>query len=141
MNPGDFMALADRLAISSEEADLRTAVGRAYYSAFHVSKELIESCGIVLPQSAEAHAKVVFCLKNAGNEDLDRAGTALGELRESRNDADYDLRDSQFQGSLVVLAQIDVAKQTVAWIRGVDPGSVRSAIRAYAKNILGLQVK
>jgi uncharacterized protein (UPF0332 family) len=141
MNPADFMALADRLAISSEEAELRTAIGRAYYSAFHTSKVLIDGCDVLLPKSAEAHSKVVYCLKNAGDPFLDRAGSALGNLRESRNTADYDLTQGQFKGLRHVLSQIALAKQTVAWIRAVDPQAVGNAIRAYAKNILGLQVK
>lgn len=50
MNPADFIALAVKLSNSQEEADLRTAVSRAYYGAFHSARQLLEECGIGFPR-------------------------------------------------------------------------------------------
>lgn len=46
MDPAEFISLALRLSTSHREADLRTAVSRAYYGAFHLVRELLEDCGV-----------------------------------------------------------------------------------------------
>lgn len=58
MGGRDFLDLAVRLSEGRSEAELRTAVSRAYYAAFHVAKELLEDAGIALPNTAEAHRNV-----------------------------------------------------------------------------------
>ncbi|HVS37819.1 MAG TPA: hypothetical protein VMS17_19835 [Gemmataceae bacterium] len=42
MNERDFLRLAAVLAGGATEAEWRTAVGRAYYAAFHVARRLLE---------------------------------------------------------------------------------------------------
>ncbi len=41
MDACDFISLAIRLSNSDQEADLRTAVGRACYASFHLAKQLV----------------------------------------------------------------------------------------------------
>jgi uncharacterized protein (UPF0332 family) len=36
-----FLAVAQRLAEGSDEADWRSAISRAYYAAFHVGRDLL----------------------------------------------------------------------------------------------------
>lgn len=46
MDPADFISLAIRLSNNPREADLRTAVSRAYYGAFHLARRLLRDCGV-----------------------------------------------------------------------------------------------
>ncbi len=41
MNERDFLRLAAVLAGGAAEAEWRTAVGRAYYAAFHMARRLL----------------------------------------------------------------------------------------------------
>jgi hypothetical protein len=49
MNWRDFLALAARLARDTTEADWRTAVSRAYYTAFHVTRQLLVDLNFTIP--------------------------------------------------------------------------------------------
>ena len=99
MDPADFISLAIKLSNSRQESELRTAVGRAYYGAFHAARELLEECGIRFPRAelfgADIHRKVRFCLDRADNEDAALVVIRLSSLREQRNYADYDLKTGQ----------------------------------------------
>jgi hypothetical protein len=48
MTGGDFLNCAERLAKSSDEADLRTAISRAYYGAYHMAVSLLRNQGVRL---------------------------------------------------------------------------------------------
>jgi uncharacterized protein (UPF0332 family) len=79
------------------EAELRTAISRAYYSAFHMSLWFLrERSGSNFNSSrtGDDHAAVIFHLKNSGTRELQNAGRILGNLRNDRNKADY---ESSFQ--------------------------------------------
>ncbi|HEX7380161.1 MAG TPA: hypothetical protein VF278_23775, partial [Pirellulales bacterium] len=73
MSPNDFVSLAVKLSNSAHEAELRTAVSRAYYGAFHSARDLLEDCGISFPPKellgADVHRKIRFCLESADNGD------------------------------------------------------------------------
>jgi hypothetical protein len=141
MTPVDFMALADRLVAFDGPAECRSAVSRAYYYAFHISLQFVEGCGIPLPKSAEAHAKLIMCLKNCSNLDLDSAGTALNELRAARNLADYRLDDPEYEQAKNARSKLLVAKQVVSWVSAASVVETRDPMRAYASNILGIALK
>lgn len=100
MDPREFISLAIRLSSSSRESDLRSAISRAYYGAYHVAGELLEGCGIVFSgkelYGADVHRKVRFCLRESGNHDAAKAGEKLGSLRDERNQADYALKLRKF---------------------------------------------
>ena len=89
----DFIDLATELAEGSSEAKHRTAASRAYYGVFHVAVQLLADAGIQLPDSAEAHRKVQFCLSECQESVGQQAGERLELLRRRRNLADYNLRE------------------------------------------------
>jgi hypothetical protein len=91
MNERDFLRLARALAAGATEADWRTAVGRAYYTAFHVARRLLEDLGFAVPRADRAHTYLAFRLQNSGDPAVSQAGTDLHTLRQDRNHADYDL--------------------------------------------------
>jgi len=91
----DFIQLSNRWSILPEgggggEAVWRTSICRAYYGAFHMAMQLLTDIGIRTPKN-NVHDFVRKALQHSGDKDLEKAGGMLAELRDSRNDADYDL--------------------------------------------------
>jgi uncharacterized protein (UPF0332 family) len=148
MDPADFISLAIRLSNSHNEADLRTAVSRAYYGAFHVAREFLEDCGVYLSGKelfkVEAHQKVRFCLGESRNEDAVMVGKKLGSLRDRRNEADYELKLTTFSNPANVAIEVRIARELVdAVVRcRTEPtfSAIRESVRAYARDVLRIQL-
>ncbi len=144
MNSADFLALAIRLSNSRNEAELRTSVSRSYYGAFHCVVELIEKCGVKLPEAAEAHEKIRWCLDQASHPDAKLASDKLNSLRADRNEADYDLRSVRFQNSLNAQLLLRVAQDIANAIANcaAEPvySDIRARIRKYARETLRFTV-
>lgn len=150
MNPTDFISLAVRLSGSRQEADLRTAVSRAYYGAFHAARELLEQCGVGFPAKelfgADVDTKVRFCLANTGDADASLIANKLSDLRSQRNFADYDLKSDRFSPAhpknVTVCSQLAI--EIVDWLEQCrsEPsfGSFRDKVRAYARDVLRLPI-
>lgn len=150
MNSADFISLATKLSNSRQEVELRTAVSRAYYGAFHSVRELLEECGIAFPPKdllgADIHRKVRFCLANSGNADAMLVAGKLDIMRQQRNLADYDLTTESFSLSNAknVRACVQRTVQIVDALqrcRG-EPTFVqfRETVCAYARDVLRLPV-
>jgi len=148
MDPAEFIVVAIRLCNSSNEADLRTAAGRAYYGAFHVALQFIVDCGVRFSPketyAAEVHRKVRYCLSESGNADAIFAGGILRLLRNQRNEADYNLDSSGFKSPGTVSANVRVAPEVVDAIQRcrVEPAfsQAREKIRKYARDVLRMRV-
>lgn len=148
MEPREFISLAIRLSSSQREADLRSAVSRAYYGAFHVACEFLENCGIQLSgkdlYGAEVHKKVRFCLRESGDFDAAKAREKLGSLRDKRNQADYDLKGTQFDGRTVAL-QLRITQEIVDVVdrcrQGASSAAICDNMKAYARDVLRLSVR
>lgn len=117
MNPSDFISLAVRLSNSSQEADLRSSVSRAYYGAFHLARQFLADCGLRFAQkdlyAAEVHKKVRYCLSEAANSDAVVVAGRLRFLRDQRNEADYDLDSNKFRTAGNSMAMIRVTQEIV----------------------------
>lgn len=148
MNPREFISLAVKLSNCRQEAELRTAVGRAYYGAFHAAREVLEECGVCFPPKelfgADIHRKVQFCLANAGDPDAALVAKKLNTLRRQRNQADYDLKTERFSLSNVknvrscvqmAIEIVDALEQSRS-AQGFGP--VREKVRTYARDVLRL---
>jgi uncharacterized protein (UPF0332 family) len=90
MNWRDFLPLAAQLAHGTSEAEWRSAVSRAYYSAFHISRRLLSDARFAIPRADRAHQYLVFRLSNCGEPAVEQTGRDLDTLRRLRNRADYD---------------------------------------------------
>lgn len=105
----DYLRLADELAaVTSDEAALRTAIGRAYYAAYGRAAEHLLARSL-LAQRAITHRKVWYAFQDPSNQDrwsIWRYGILLKEQREK---ADY---RRTFQGSLTQAAQDSVRRAT-----------------------------
>src|SRR5208283_5801638 len=92
MRGRDFLVLAKRLATASAEVEWRSGVSRAYYAAFHVARDLMESLGFNVPHADAAHKHMAFRLGNCAHSQVEAAGKDLDILRRHRNLADYDMQ-------------------------------------------------
>lgn len=139
MTGADFLPLANQLATSSSEPAWRTAIGRAYYAAFHVARQVLEDLGFRVPQADRAPAYLSMRLNNCGNAPLQQAASDLHSLRSLRNQADYDLHRPIRQ--TVALAQAQIAQQIIQTlaIAGQEPTrtQITDAIRVYERDVLG----
>ena len=99
-----------------KEASCRSAVGRAYYSAFGHLRDVLESAGFLLPKTGEAHGRLVVLLRSSSHERVRSAAGGLQDLRRKRNSADYDVGGSRtpsepfdpFRGGLAVCLAADI---------------------------------
>ena len=141
MNPEEFLVLAQTLCGGTKQAEWRSSVSRAYYSAFHTACILIESFQVTLPQGASAHQKVTYCMQQSKNSELEAAGRKLNAFREARNAADYQLDDKQFAKKKCAETYLAVAQEIILGIKGAQGNAeVRRNIRQYAHDTLKLKV-
>ena len=82
------MRVADRLS-DTDEAALRTAIGRVYYAVFCKNRETLSSAGLINTRGDDSDHRLVWeALKKSKREG---AANSLRNLRVYRNRADYDL--------------------------------------------------
>jgi uncharacterized protein (UPF0332 family) len=93
-DPNRFFGLAQELAGGADdEARLRTAVGRAYYSAFLQARQFLGVTG-----RSRVHGRVIGGLRS-----VDRAaGDQLAKLQALRAEADYDLAAQNWRSNWTV---------------------------------------
>jgi uncharacterized protein (UPF0332 family) len=142
MTGRDFITSAASLAKSSAEADLRSAVSRAYYGAFHEARALLHACGVWLPKTEQVHIKLGYCLRDCGDPIAADVGHQLEALRAKRRVADYDLDDNRFAAPSAARPEILTARDIVGALDALRPNEAsdfRAKIRAHAK-LLGLPV-
>jgi uncharacterized protein (UPF0332 family) len=137
-----FVACAERLSQSPDEADLRSAVSRAYYGAFHLVRTLLSECGVQLPKTEQVHVKMEFCLRGCGDPIAAHAGQQLERLRARRKAADYDLDDPRYITAPAVQSEIRRALgilETIESHLSDSASGFRARVRAHAK-VLGLTI-
>jgi hypothetical protein len=139
MSPRDFLDEADDLAAGTRESSWRTGASRAYYAAFHTARQLLLSCGFVVPQSDRAHAYLSFRLQNSGHPDVNMAGRLLRDLRGLRLWADYELgrplpQIEAFNASALGADIVRVLEE-VPTVPGLQ-GRITQAIRDYERDVL-----
>lgn len=115
----DYFDLANELAhkpthlSSSEEARLRSAISRAYYSSFILARNfLIDIERRKIKKDATAHAVVAEVFLNDPNYDPRRLriGIDLPVMKDIRNRADYDNNFSNLQYETI---------KVLRWAKGI----------------------
>jgi uncharacterized protein (UPF0332 family) len=90
----DYIELADELVDGpldvSAEAQWRAAASRAYYGAFCMARNALESEAHTFPETGRAHRDVRRTLQK--DPDRKKLGETLNRLHERRKAADYDDR-------------------------------------------------
>ena len=137
MTGNDFLLLAAELSQGASESYWRSATSRAYYAAFHVAREALESNQIPVPESAPGHERVYRCLNNAGEDELAKAGAKLNTLRSARNKADYEIGPRRFpKGQAAVdlgIARKVIGKVEASSLLGDSPEVTKQAILGYLR--------
>lgn len=103
---GLYLNLAEELKeFRNDQAKLRTAISRAYYSAFIKCRTKSNYSSY---KKGDVHEKVVIFFKNHEDSIAYTIGNNLDSLRSSRNKADY---DGDFTATWQkVESEIDLAK-------------------------------
>jgi hypothetical protein len=115
MNPREFGIFANRLANQDNAAvvELRTAVGRAYYSSFNVGIGLLKKLGVKLPGGWEGHRLLSVALRHCQDNALTIVSHELDDLRTGRWAADYDMLDHAVEDQRTVRKWCARAKQII----------------------------
>ena len=135
MDPKDFLRVANDLAKSDEAAELRSAVSRAYYAAFHVARKLLVDMGFEISKGSGAHGDICNYLGNAGNPTVEHAGSNIGDLKGWRNQADYELDLDEHENSRSVQKIVSITEQIIKDLEqccnGSDRDQIKGAISSY----------
>jgi uncharacterized protein (UPF0332 family) len=91
VDPKEFLSLAEILKQTKKEAHLRTAISRSYYALFNLLRDFLCENGIPFSRKVDDHKKVYFYFHNSKIEEFIQIGKDLDDLREERNDADYEM--------------------------------------------------
>lgn len=144
MTPNEFISVATQLLAGEGEGRFRTAVSRAYYGAFHFSREFLVECGVVIGIDAVAHRNVRWCLANSDDPRIKNLAKALEHLRKARNDADYELSSTQFAGRSAAKTEVERAVEIYTVLAAYQVAEAKNRvapnIRAYAAKI-GIPVR
>jgi uncharacterized protein (UPF0332 family) len=134
MDGKDFLELAKKLQNSEVEAERRTSVSRAYYAIFNHVKSFLNIHNIKLPRAAQAHEKAHQYLYNSGIEEAEDLADTLDNLREKRNDADYELISPKYNHDKLNCGLTCVkANQFFARFDKINPASLVKGITEYKK--------
>ncbi len=99
----EYLTLAQELTANSatspvHEANLRSAISRAYYAAFHKAQDhLINKDHSPIPHPVNIHFYVVNVFEDSNDTTRKKIGELLRHLRSIRNIADY---QNSFFGNL-----------------------------------------
>lgn len=121
MDAHQYLTFAESLARSvkddpaqpNAQATCRSAISRAYYALFLLTREFVESLGIEARRVPSSHVTLEQALQNSGVLTLERIGEAIGALRSARTDADYDMRKTEVETLARVEYVLDAAKAAI----------------------------
>jgi uncharacterized protein (UPF0332 family) len=88
-----YLDVADKLVSYNSEACYLSAISRAYYRAFGKVRSQLELSGFSFNQT-NIHQQVIAWLKNKADLDIKTIGWDLDKLRQERNRADYNAKES-----------------------------------------------
>jgi uncharacterized protein (UPF0332 family) len=134
MTGNDLIMLAGKLTanpgLGDAEARFRSAVSRAYYGAYHIAREFVESLGGTVPKNATGHFELSRLLWDSGQEDAHDAASRLDDLRRERNRADYDLDSTGFRDRVNAVKLVELADEVRTAIEHCRYEPALSKIRA-----------
>jgi uncharacterized protein (UPF0332 family) len=136
MTGRDFLPTARRLAGGRDEGDWRSAVSRAYFAAFHVTRDLLIALRFRPPQADCAHEYVYRRLNNCGLKPVVDAATVLTELRRRRNRADYDMhRANSASDAADAVIDAEFIIQTLDALTSIERTQITDAMKVYEQQI------
>jgi hypothetical protein len=111
MDSRDFFKLAEQsvVARTAGAAHFRTAIGRAYYSAFNFGSQILGELGFPPAENAHGHNQTVRLFQQSGDPALEAAAGILGDLYTLRLKADYQLKRTDVEKMKVAQAAVESA--------------------------------
>jgi len=111
MDPRDFRNLAVELVVvkNARAAHCRTAIGRAYYAAFHVASQVLGALQLPPAENPQGHIQAVRLLQQSGDPALETAGGLLRDLQGDRIIADYHLKKTEVETVRAAQASVEIA--------------------------------
>jgi uncharacterized protein (UPF0332 family) len=105
----DYLTFAEEIAQRPDEAALRSAISRAYYSAYCKARNHLSQSGVNVRTSS--HKWLWDNFRMSDDEDIRSLGLTGDRLRMARNRADYDNVFSDLNSA--VLTALPRARQIV----------------------------
>ena len=136
----DILELARGIArvasLGADEARCRSAISRAYYSAFHFARDFLEEFEIIVSAGPSGHGEVYRYLFNCGVPTAQSAARQLDVLRRNRNQADYDLNARHFESCTSAVFHIAQASNIKAELHVYlqNRAAIRAGIAAWKAN-------
>lgn len=135
MNGRDFLPVARSLAAGGGEAERRSAVSRAYYAAFHATRDLFKRLGFVVPRADRAHEYLYRRLNNCGVGSAVDAGRTLHALRSLRHKADYDVNTPLVSTAVDAVPDAEAILQTLDALTAAERTQITDAMKHYEQQI------
>lgn len=120
MNWDSFVDLAKELAGRDEEGAKRSAISRAYYGLYHHARDWYNENGSGWNRSEKEHINLWKCVAAQGGE-LAKAAQIGQQLRDQRNEADYDDRITSFRLPFTAQQAPQLAASAIEKIRSFEP--------------------
>jgi uncharacterized protein (UPF0332 family) len=128
MNGRAFLEAARRSLEAGDEADWRTAAGRAYYALLHECDDALTRWSLARPTEEAIHRYVRLSFAMVAQADLRPIGEELESLAALRNEADYRLtRKAKFHNEKAALDAVASAAAMVDRIDAIDADDERRA--------------
>jgi uncharacterized protein YjiS (DUF1127 family) len=133
-----FLEYAKKLAArgSSNEAEQRSAISRAYDGAYHVARKFLKDLGI----DRADHQEVKNCLCYSGNAEAKLAGDRLADLGTARRRADYEIDKALGRRGddplAYVRVQVEAAENIVVIITKLrqQPNALKAGIEKFLES-------
>ena len=141
MEPKAFLDLAQKLSKEEkDEASLRSSVSRAYYALFNSMAKFVRENVEKLSRTAKDHDTIYKYFHNCGMSNLAEIATSLSDLRNERNDSDYDLELDKFKNPnnvVLLFAKAKIAFNSFEKITNNqnNRAQIISGIREYKNSI------
>jgi hypothetical protein len=144
MDPRDFNQVAIDLVVRrppTGPAAYRSAISRAYFAALNVAADVLSGIGHSPGRGDSKHKKLVIYLQQSEDAQLGSAGVMIDNLRNQRNSADYDMRDTTVEKVSNARFAAETARRAIENLDefAVDSGRKDSAAAAIAKYKIQIQ--
>jgi uncharacterized protein (UPF0332 family) len=125
----DFLTLAEELAVRPEEHCLRTAIGRAYYYAYHLAKARVIENEFVINKFQDSHKQVWEKFGDSPDFRCKKLYELAQILKGKRQQADYDANFPRIAAEFPTI--IDMTKKFARDLDALDKSvPVNRGVRA-----------
>lgn len=115
----EYLVLAKELAACEAEAQRRSSISRAYYSAFCSARDWLvkHDSNFRIPNDGESHAAVWKYFEQAPDRRKVQVGREGFKLKRSRQDADYNSKYGEWRNVESIKAELIRAERVLNLLR------------------------